>query len=187
MWIGVTTHKNPLGQLCLASVLGLIWLMADSRIKQQELPRLPLIRIPTAFLYFAMIGYIMYGDGSSDQRSSTAILCLGIALALYFGIGALHNKIERLKTYIVVSLASLVLVSAFLEGFGTSLQAIIAHSQGKSENLSDRTYLWRDMIRLGSEHPILGTGYGAFWVSSIYDRLSPEVNNRPAQAHALQR
>jgi len=183
MWIGVTTHKNPLGQLCLASVLGLIWLMADCRIRQQKLPGLPMLRIPTAFLYFAMIGYILYGDGSSDQRSSTAILCLGIALALYFAIGLLRYKVERFKTYFMVGLVSLVLVSAFLEGFGTSLQAIVAHSQGKSENLSDRTYLWRDMIRLGSEHPMLGAGYGAFWVPAIYDRLSPEVDNHPAQAH----
>ena len=157
--------------------------MADCRIKKKKLPRLPLVRIPTAFLYFAMIAYILYGDGSEDQRSSTAILCLGIALALYFTIGMLRNKVERLRTHFVVGLVSLGLVSVFLEGFGTSLQAIVAHSQGKSENLSDRTYLWRDMIRLGKEHLMLGTGYGGFWVPGIYDRLSPEVDNRPAQAH----
>jgi O-antigen ligase len=183
MWVGVTTHKNPLGQLCLASFLGLIWLMADCRIKNIRLPRLPLIGIPTAFLYFAMIGYIFYGGGSSDQRSSTAILCLGLALALYYLIGLLHNKTERLKTYLVRGIVMICVVSAMLEAFGTSMQAVIAGSQGKDSSLTGRTWLWNDVIRIGSEHPILGTGYGAFWVPSVYDKLSPEVDNHPAQAH----
>jgi O-antigen ligase len=183
MWIGVTTHKNPLGQLGLASVLGLIWLIADCRLKHQKLPRLPLIRIPTAFLYFIMIAYIMYGDGSSDQRSSTAIVCLMIALALHFFIGTLRNKPEKLTAYFFMFALGLGIVSAALEGFGTSLQAVVAESQGKNDNLTDRTFLWKDIIRLGKEHPILGTGYGAFWVPKIYARLSPMVDNHPEQAH----
>ncbi len=183
MWIGVTTHKNPLGQLCLASILGLIWLIADCRIKKQKMPRLPLIRIPTALLYFVATIYVMNGDGIEGQRSSTAIFCLGVAVTLYFSIGIMRKNVARLKTYLVVGMLMLGIVAGLLQGFGTSMQAIVAHSQGKNENLTDRTYLWRDMIRLGKEHPILGAGYGGFWVSSIYPRLSPEVNNSPRQAH----
>jgi O-antigen ligase len=183
MWIGVTTHKNPLGQLCVVAILGLMWTISDCRIRHQKLPRLPLVRIPVAFAYFAMIAYIMNGGGSNDSRSSTAFTCLALALTLYFLLGKMQKNTDRLVGYFIISVTAIGIFALTLAAFGTSLTAIVAHAQGKNETLSDRTYLWRDVIRIGNEHPLLGTGYGGFWVESLYKKLSPEVNNHPAEAH----
>ena len=72
---------------------------------------------------------------------------------------------------------------AYFQLAGTSLQSIVATTAGKDPTLTDRTFLWNDVIRIGSDNLVLGSGYGAFWTSELYSRLSPQVNNRPAQAH----
>jgi exopolysaccharide production protein ExoQ len=183
MWVGVATHKNPLGQLCVAAILGVIWTISDYRIRQQKLSKLPLVPIPLMLLYLVMIAWIMNGGGNDDSRSSTAFTCLALALALYFILGKLRKNTDRIVGYFMIGVVCISIFSLMLAAFDTSLSAIIAHAQGKNETLSDRTYLWRDVIRIGKEHLWLGTGYGGFWVPSLYPKLSPEVDNGPAEAH----
>jgi exopolysaccharide production protein ExoQ len=183
MWIGVTTHKNPLGQLCVAAILGFIWTISDYRLRNQKLPRLPFVPVPVAFLYLAMTAYIMNGGGNPDSRSSTAFTCLALALALYFLLGKIRKNAHRVAAYFMIVVVGIGILSLTLAAFGTSLEAIVAQAQGKNATLSDRTYLWADIIRIGKEHPWLGTGYGGFWVDSLYPKLSPMVDNRPAEAH----
>jgi exopolysaccharide production protein ExoQ len=183
MWIGVTTHKNPLGQLCVASLLGFLWTISDFRMRHQKLPRLPFVPLPVAFLYIAMIAYLLNGGGNDDSRSSTAFTCLAWAIALYFLLGKLRNNTDRLVGYFMMGVVAIGILSMTLAAFGTSLQAIVAQVQGKNATFSDRTYLWADVIRIGKEHMLLGTGYGGFWVPSLYPKLSPQVDNRPAECH----
>jgi O-antigen ligase len=178
MWIGVTTHKNPLGQTCIISALAFLWTLVEARRKGESLARQPL-----AWLYLAMTYYLFNGGGSSDSRSSTAILCLIFAVALFFVFGLMRNEPERVTRRIFLGAAGLAAVALLLQIFGTSLQAVTAETQGKDATLSDRTYLWNDVIRIGMKHPIFGTGYGGFWVPSIYSELSPKVDNHPAEAH----
>jgi exopolysaccharide production protein ExoQ len=183
MWIGVTTHKNPLGQLCVAAFLGILWTISDYRLRNQPLPRFPLLRVPIAFLYFAMIAWLMNAGGNNDSRSSTALTCLAMALTLYFLLGKLRKNADRIVGYFMTGVVILAIVSAILSVFGTSLEAVVAGSQGKDPSLTGRTWLWKDIVRIGKEHLLLGTGYGAFWVPSLYPKLSPEVDNQPAEAH----
>jgi O-antigen ligase len=183
MWIGVTTHKNPLGQLCVASLLGFLWTISDFRMRHQRLPRLPFVPLPVAFLYIAMIAYLLNGGGNDDSRSSTAFTCLAWAIALYFLLGKLRDNTDRLVGYFMMGVVAIGILSMTLAAFGTSLQAIVAQVQGKNATFSDRTYLWADVIRIGKEHMLLGTGYGGFWVPSLYPKLSPQVDNRPAECH----
>jgi O-antigen ligase len=183
MWIGVTTHKNPLGQLCVASLLGFLWTISDFRMRHQKLPRLPFVPLPVAFLYIAMIAYLLNGGGNDDSRSSTAFTCLAWAIALYFLLGKLRNNTDRIVRYFMMGVVAIGILSMTLAAFGTSLQAIVAQVQGKNATFSDRTYLWSDVIRIGKEHLWLGTGYGGFWVPSLYSKLSPQVDNKPAESH----
>jgi len=183
MWIGVTTHKNPLGQLCVAALLGFLWTISDYRMRHQKLPKLPFVPLPMAFLYIAMIAYLLNGGGNDDSRSATAFTCLALALALYFLLGKLRENTDRIVRYFMLGVVGIGILSLTLAVFGSSLQAIVAQVQGKSATFSDRTYLWADVIRIGKEHLWLGTGYGGFWVPSLYPKLSPQVDNRPAECH----
>lgn len=176
-WIGVTTHKNPLGQLCLVSALAFLWSLAESRKKGERL-----MEHSVVWLYLAMTGYLFFG-GLSNSRSSTSIFCFGVAVALFIVIGRMRDRINTIIRSIVLGTVVLVAVALLLDMSGTSLQAVVAGLYGKDPTLTDRTYLWGDVVRLGMDHPILGSGYGGFWVPSIYGKLSPMVDNRPGEAH----
>ena len=177
-WVGVTTHKNPLGQLCLVSILAFFWNLADAKNTGQKLSQQRI-----TWVYLAMSIYLMNGGGDEASRSSTSILCLVIALALFFGFGWLRRRIQVIIRTMVLCAVALGVLALVLQFFGSSLQAVVAGSTGKDVTLSDRTYLWQDVIRIGMENPILGSGYGGFWVPSLYSRLSPIVDNHPLEAH----
>lgn len=177
-WIGVTTHKNPLGQLCIVSAIAFILSLIEarksgSRILSQRL----------SLLYIAFTAYLLYGGGNEGSQSSTAMLCLLIGAGLLFAFGKMGDRVDVLVRRIVIGIVVAVGISGTLAVFGTSPQAVVAEAFGKNANLSDRTYLWRDVVRIGMENPILGSGYGGFWIPSVYTKLSPEVDNSPAEAH----
>lgn len=180
MWIGVTTHKNPLGQTCIIAVLGLLWTMLEARKNGKRVFRqyIPL-------LYLAMTFYLFNGGGNESSRSSTAIICLVAALFLFwlFGHERVRRRPEMVIKYMIVGGAMVVMAAAMLELFGSSLQGAVAETQGKNATLTGRTWLWHDVIRIGMRHPFFGTGYGGFWVPSLYPQLSAKVNNHPDEAH----
>jgi exopolysaccharide production protein ExoQ len=177
MWIGVTTHKNPLGQLCMVATLGFIWTILDSRRagiwwRRQKLN----------FFYLVLTGYLFFG-GSQNSRSTTAIFCTGIALVFFFSLGRMRHQVDKVTRRIMLATFVVSLVAVVLQVAGTSLQAVTAEAQGKNADLTGRTILWQDVVRIGMEHPFIGSGYGGFWVPSIYSKLSPAVDNSPAEAH----
>lgn len=178
-WIGVATHKNPLGQLCMVAVFGFLWLLLV--VERRKWTSLLRPSLPT--FYLAMSAYLLL-FGGPQSRSSTSMLCIGTAVGLFLGFGYMRNRVNAVIRWILVGSASIAALALLLEFAGTSLQAVVAEMYGKDPTLSDRTYLWRDVIRLGMENPVLGAGYGGFWIPSLYDQLSPEVNNWPAQSHS---
>jgi O-antigen ligase len=176
-WSGVATHKNTLGQLCMASALGFIWTLLESRRNGQSLKKQRLL-----WFYLLLAAYLFVGGGP-QSRSTTSMFCLALALALFFLLGKMRDKVESVGRRIMGGIVALCVVAAVLQASGTSLQAVTAEAQGKNPDLTGRTFLWADVVRLGMRHPFLGTGYGNFWVRSIYSELSPEVDNKPAEAH----
>jgi len=178
MWVGVTTHKNPLGQLCIVSALAFFWYLIDQHKAGHRW-----WREYVSWLYLAMTAYLFYGGGGSEQRSSTAIVCLFVVVVLYLALGRWQDRPELVIRIIVRGTLALVAISVILQLCGTSLQAVVAATQGKDATLTDRTYLWQDVIRIGQKNLVFGTGYGGFWVPSVYDQLSPEADNHPKEAH----
>ena len=178
IWCGVTTHKNPLGQLCIISTFAFFWQLVEARAAGKRL-----LRQYIPWFYLAMTVYLFNGGGNSNSRSSTAFICLAVGMASYLVLGRYRNRSELVVRSIVVSVVIIAAISVALELFGTSLQAMVAATQGKDPTLTDRTYLWRDVVRIGMQHPVLGSGYGGFWVPSLYSQLSPEVDNGPKEAH----
>ena len=136
----------------------------------------------TVWIYVILTLYL-FVFCPANSRSSTAIFCFALFLALHFAFGRMRSRIETVVRSIVTTVIVLVLFALVLQLSGTSLQALVAESFGKNPTLSDRTYLWSDVIRIGMKNPFFGTGYGAFWVPSIYSQLSTIVDNRPEEAH----
>jgi exopolysaccharide production protein ExoQ len=49
-------------------------------------------------------------------------------------------------------------------GYSFHLQDKVFEALGKSSDLTGRTFLWSEGIKIGMRHPLLGDGYWAFWV-----------------------
>lgn len=176
LWIGVTTHKNPLGQLCLISGLSYLWLLY--RTKKEGLS---IFRDPVPWIYLALTIYLFNGGGHS--RSTTSIVSLIVAVVFFCILTRMRHDVGGLMSKLVMLLLFVAGAELFLGLMGTSIQGVVAGLSGKDTHLTGRAWLWNDVIRIGMEKPVLGSGYGGFWVSSIYGRLSPAVDNDPSQSH----
>jgi O-antigen ligase len=177
-WIGVTTHKNPLGQLCLLSALGFLWSMVDGKRHGHRL-----IHQKFSLFYLGLIAILFNGGGNANSRSSTSILCMSLAVALFLALGSLRQRAHLIMRRVMIGVVLVCAAALILQQAGTSLTTVVAESYGKEGTLTGRTWLWKDVIRLGMERPFFGAGYGGFWVPSIYPKLSPQVDNGPAEAH----
>lgn len=176
-WTGVTTHKNPLGQLCIISAIAFVdqFVSATRGAGRWRRRAVPIV-------YLGLTGYLLLAGGA-NSRSSTSILCLLLAGAVFFLLGRLRHRVTLVMRALYGTAIGLGTVALALALAGTSLQAVVAESFGKDPTLTDRTYLWRDVVRIGGENPVLGSGYGGFWVPSTFEQLSPEVDNAPMEAH----
>lgn len=176
-WIGVATHKNPLGQLCMVSMLAFIWSLVSAKRSGQRLRDQKMTSV-----YLGLTAYLMFGGGP-QSRSSTSILCLMLVVGLFAVLFHLRNRIQQIMRWLLIGSLALGAVALVLQISGSSLQAVVAESFDKDATLSDRSYLWEDVIRIGMKNPMIGSGYGGFWVESIYAQLSDKVDNAPKEAH----
>lgn len=97
------------------------------------------------------------------SHSGTAILSLLVALAVMgtaMAISRLPRTVQLLTLTILPVLAILGAV-AFHQFNG---QAVVLKSLGKDTTLTGRTYLWEEGTKIAQTRPLLGHGYGAFWV-----------------------
>ena len=97
------------------------------------------------------------------SHSASSLVSLAVALMVSVVgslIGWLPRRIRWLNFTILVLLGS-------LGGFAAAslgLQAALFQGLGKDTTLTGRTYLWGEGLKIALQHPVLGVGYGAFWV-----------------------
>jgi exopolysaccharide production protein ExoQ len=154
-----------------------------ARRSKISLFRLP-FKMPVEFIYLGLTIYLLNGGG--QNRSSTSILVLIGGMVMYFVMEAFRAR-PRLVPAISIALVcavGLAQAAAFVL-LDKSLLAIVAESQGKDPTLAGRTDLWRDVLKLGSEHYVLGAGYGGFWTPETKEYLKsiPRHSWGPQQSH----
>jgi O-antigen ligase len=160
MYVGPTTSKNGLGIVCLVSGLFFFWdtVVRWSDRKQSRNRRIILVNL--AFL--AMTLYLMHVADSATSRLCLAIGCLVITAA--------HSKAGRRRhTVLRIAIpACLCLYITLAFGFGINLTALLAEAVGRNPTLTGRTDIW-DLLLTMHTNPLVGTGYGSFW-------LGPRLN-----------
>jgi exopolysaccharide production protein ExoQ len=178
-WCGVTTHKNPLGQLTLAAWLAFIWTIADAkrlgvRFRHNWQP----------WFYLTLCLYLFYGGGDPDSRSTTSLICTFVGTVVFFALGRMQWQLNRLTRRLMGVSFVIGLGFVAMLVLDISPKALVAESQGKGVDLAGRNLIWSETIRVSmKEHPVLGSGYGGFWVPSLFGKLDPRIDNRPMQAH----
>ena len=173
MWIGVATHKNTLGQLLLLS--GLYYLLQIIKIQDRG------TRILT-YVYLVMIAYLFYGG--SHSVSMTSLVLLFLVIAIYFIIN--RNRLNPARNIkIMKSIFALVFCYTILSTFfaDTNIFILLAESLGKDPTMAGRTIMWSDLISIGIDHAIQGSGFGGFWTPSMMAKLKLLHPWGPQQAH----
>jgi exopolysaccharide production protein ExoQ len=151
-WHGLTTHKNQLGGI--AGTATVFWIHAW-------------LAKETSFFK------ALAGGGSAVAclllaRSSTAWMATAFAVMFMLLLMRSPPSLRRYMPYVVGAFALLVLAYALavlrlVPGLDVLLLPITAMT-GKDTTFTDRTTIWQvieNHIRLS---PLLGTGYGGYWV-----------------------
>lgn len=148
-WQGVLYHKNALGRTCVLALL-VFWTL------QRETKGILRFGWVTMTLV-ALVPLI----GSRSATSWVVALVLAI---VWLGVRGLVG-LPRLLRPAMVSLTmavvfpALILLPEYLEE--------VLEFLGKDLTLTGRVPLWKALIPLGLERPLVGYGYGAFWQGAI--------------------
>jgi exopolysaccharide production protein ExoQ len=182
-WIGVTTHKNCLGQLCfLAAIVFFIEIIRTMRRRKLSIWQVP-VKLPLETIYFVMTLFLLNGGGR--ERSSTSVIAFAGGIGSFCLLEKLRScprAISRVFLTLVCVLGLLSVTASFL--VNKSLSDIVAESQGKDGTLTGRTDLWTDILAVANR-PIFGAGYMSFWTPSMmaYFKSIRRESWGPQQAH----
>jgi exopolysaccharide production protein ExoQ len=162
-WHGITTGKNLLGSL--ASCAFILWLHG---LLTRETGRI------AAFANLALAGLCLV-----MCRSDTSLMAT--AFAAFFVILLLRppGSMQRQMPYFIGLFATAVLVYALavlniVPGLSVILTPISMFS-GKDLTFSGRTNIWYVLKFHMREHPLLGTGYEAYWIGPVPSSPSYEM------------
>jgi len=175
-WHGLATQKNGLGSL--AAIGTLLWLHAWLAREG----RWPMILLGLAVSLLCLF----------NSRSSTSLLATAFAAPFMMVLIRSPRGLRRHMPWLVVlfatglllySLAVLQLVPG-LEFLLRPLEALT----GKDPSFSGRTNIWGIVSESIGRHPILGGGYGAYWIGPVMGTAAYEHVTRlyfyPTEAHS---
>ncbi|MCK9509854.1 MAG: O-antigen ligase family protein [Pigmentiphaga sp.] len=175
-WRGLMWHKNTLGMV--ACFTSLLWV---DRLWSRSVH----FRTGVFLLLFTVAMVVL-------SRSATALVSTVIGVAVY--MLARRRYLGGVHLLAVLSCAGLALAAVAglivfiwygrLPG-ALELAAPLFSLLGKSMDLTGRTDLWRYVMLDVARHPVLGIGYGAFWlnIGSPSQYIIDAVNWIPLQAH----
>jgi exopolysaccharide production protein ExoQ len=157
---GLSSQKNPFGELCALGTL--LWMHGwiSGEVKS----------------FKALAGAALGWTCLWLSKSSTSILATIFASWLMLMILRTSPALRRYTPYLVGSFACLVVAYALavlnlVPGLATILLSPITAITGKDLTFTNRAMIW-DIIKEHAQlHPILGTGFGAYWTGA--DPTSP--------------
>jgi len=174
MWYGVTTHKNSLGQLACVSAIFLIWNIAQTW-KEKNLLLWGDLVILTMCLWLL--------NGSGMATSKTAIFLFFIGLTILIGMQRMRSNARAAGKGLILVVVVFIFFNIISDVFlGKSVVDMLIASSGRDETLTGRTLLWEELMRIAAQRPILGRGYGSFWIGNVHG-LWDKFGWGPESAH----
>ncbi len=151
---GVTLEKNTLGHLSCVSALFLVWSIISRNDETKSGEARTKLLIDTVLLVTSLSLLI-----SSQSSTSLAALLVGTAALLLFRTKFMRNHIRYLGT-----VALLLMAIIFLLDLATDFLATVVGLLGRDMSFTGRAPLWGILMDLGRQRPLLGYGYGGFWI-----------------------
>jgi exopolysaccharide production protein ExoQ len=173
---GLSSQKNPFGELCALGTLFWMHGWISGEVKSWK----------------GLLGAALGWTCLWLSKSSTSLLATGFASWLMFMILRTSPALRRYTPYLVGSFACLVILYALavlqlVPGLATILLGPITAITGKDMTFTNRAMIW-DIIKEHAQlHPLLGTGYGAYWTGAVPTSPSYVFLSRmyfwPSEAH----
>lgn len=172
MWVGVTTHKNELGQLAGIGAIALIHDILDFSARHRRL-------LNITFL----LGCLWLIAGSSTATSKTSVVMFVFALCMLLLSRAGGGRTSRGRGLYYLSFATAFVPALLLLSIGARLMNSVVVMLGRDATLTGRTDLWNVLMGIAGESRLLGRGYGSFWIGDIGNDLWSIFGWLPTQGH----
>ena len=154
-WRGLTAHKNSLGALSSVTLIFWVhaWLTGHARWMA------------------ALAGAAIAATCLVLSRSSTSLVTSAFAIAFLLMFLRMPSNLYRYAPYLVGTFVALLLIYSLailrlVPGLDIILSPIVALT-GKDLSFTSRSDIWAIVIEHVHLHPLLGTGYGAYWTGPI--------------------
>jgi len=174
-WRGLATQKNGLGSLAAMATLLWVhaWLSRDSKLWAV------LIGAGSAVLCLIM-------SRSSTSLMATVFACILLLMLLRSPLALRRYMPYLIGVFVVALLLYSLAVLNVVPGLGFVLQPITVIT-GKDLTFSGRTAIWAVINEHIGYRPLLGTGYGAYWIGPVVTSPSYDMIRRlyfyPTEGH----
>ena len=174
-WRGLMGQKNEFGHA--ASITAFLWVHG-------------LLTKEVKFRYFAF-GFSAAVACLILSRSSTSMLAALFSIMLLLLLLQGPKGKRRYMAFIVAVFVAMILLYSLavlnlIPGLDLLLEPVIGLT-GKDETFSGRTQIWAVIREHISQRPLLGTGYGAYWIplptSPSWVFMTGKSNFYPTEAH----
>ena len=162
-WVGIATSKNTLGQVAAVSALYFIWeWLRNAGNKEGRVIRA---------LYLVMSLWLL--KGADDSVSMTSLTVFALCLFVFWRLQRFEARpLEGGRFFVAMSVMILGMLGFFITHslvhfpedslFGAAVKAL-----GRDMTFTGRTEIWHDVYQVASRSPLVGVGYGAFWIGRL--------------------
>lgn len=159
-FVGITTSKNMLGNLCMVCGLFFIWDLLTIQKNSQFNEQKKQVAIDVGFLI--MIAWLFE---KADSATALGTLIIGTLILLALNLSFIQKHIENVGVALLF-----VFCLAGILVFTTDILQVFVSKLGRDMTLTDRTYIWRELLNIKTD-PILGVGYESFWLGGRLQKL----------------
>jgi O-antigen ligase len=119
-------------------------------------------------LYLMMGVYLLKGSNHGVSKTSILVALLAVSILLILHLARRRPDLLRRFTTLALagglSLVALIVTHSVVAFEDDSLLGTLVKLFGRDITLTDRLYIWQDMYRAASGNPLLGVGFGGFWI-----------------------
>ncbi|GAC1688148.1 MAG: hypothetical protein NVS9B5_27250 [Terriglobales bacterium] len=172
-YTGVTTNKNTLGMITLLMGLGAVWRFWGELWANPVPGRKRRLIAQGALLVIAI--WLLH---AAHSATSTACFVLGSIIILFASRPAFARKPVLIHVMVLAMLTAACLPLFLSVGTGTMASAL-----GRDSTLTGRTEIWSKILETVKQ-PVLGTGYGNYWLGERLVNLRQTFEGDPImEAH----
>jgi O-antigen ligase len=163
-WQGLATSKNTLGQIAMVSALCFVWEILRNREEKHAWSAVD-------YLYLAMSLYLL--KGSDEAVSMTSVSVFAFGLLIFTRLRFLRHKLFKVPWFLamlcllIFGTLSLLIVHTLRPFPQDSFLGVVIRTLGRDMTLSGRTNIWSEMLTIASKNPLLGVGFGGFWIGRL--------------------